>query len=127
MSPRLTSATTTELGRVGLLADLPGEQLARLAGRMRRDEIPAGSSVVREGEPGDRFYAVLSGLLAVSQEALGPRRLLRPGDSFGEVALTMDVPRTASVQALVPTVVASCDRAAFDELVRPLFADDHAA
>jgi CRP-like cAMP-binding protein len=124
VSPRLTPATTTELSRVGLLADLPGDRLALLAGRMRRDEIPAGSAIVREGEPGERFYAVLSGLLAVTQEALGPRRLLRPGDTFGEVALAMDIPRTASVQALIPTVVASCDREAFDELVRPLFVED---
>jgi CRP-like cAMP-binding protein len=34
------------------------------------------------------------------------------------------VPRTASVRALVPVVVASCDRATFDELLRPLFADE---
>lgn len=123
MSPRLAPATVTELARIGLLAELPGEALVRLAGQMRREEIQAGSAVVREGEPGERFYAVLSGLLAVSQKSLGPRRLLRPGDTFGEVALALDVPRTASVQALVPSVVASCDQAAFDELVRPLFAD----
>jgi CRP-like cAMP-binding protein len=67
---------------------------------------------------------VLSGLLAVSQEIRGPRRILRPGDYFGEVALTMDIPRTASVSALTPSVVASCDRATFDEIIRPLFAED---
>lgn len=123
MSPRLAPATVTELARIELLSELPGEALVRLAGRMRREEIQAGSAVVREGEPGERFYAVLSGLLAVSQKSLGPRRLLRPGDTFGEVALALDIPRTASVRALVPSVVASCDQAAFDELVRPLFAD----
>jgi CRP-like cAMP-binding protein len=52
--------------------------------------------------------------------------MLRPGDYFGEVALAMDVPRTASVTALVPTTLASCDRKTFDEFVRPLFADDEA-
>ena len=124
VSPRLAPATVSELARVGLLSELPGETLVDLAGRMHRHEVAAGSAVVREGEPGDRFYAVLSGLLAVSQQALGPRRLLRPGDTFGEVALALGVPRTASVRALVPSVVASCDRATFDELVRPLFADD---
>jgi CRP-like cAMP-binding protein len=36
----------------------------------------------------------------------------------------MQIPRTASVRALTPAVVASCDRASFDELLRPLFADD---
>jgi CRP-like cAMP-binding protein len=36
----------------------------------------------------------------------------------------MSVPRTATVSALTPAVVASCDRATFDEYLRPLFADD---
>ena len=124
MSPQAIPATAHELARVGLLATLPGELLHRLAARMEREEIPAGSAVVREGEPGDRFYVVLAGLMAVSQASLGARRLLRPGDSFGEVSLALDVPRTASVRALTPTTVASCDRVTFDEIIRPLFADD---
>ena len=123
MSPRFVPASVTELSRVGLLATLPGETLAKLASRMEREEIPAGGTVVREGEPGDRFYVVLSGMMAVTQSSLGQRRLLRPGDTFGEVALAMRVPRTASVRAVTPSVVASCDQATFDELVRPLFAD----
>ncbi len=49
--------------------------------------------------------------------------IAQPGDYFGEVALAMNVPRTASVRALTPAVVASCDQATFDELLRPLFAD----
>jgi len=79
--------------------------------------------VVEEGEDGDRFYIVLSGMFTVTQQSLGPRRVLRPGDYFGEVALAMDVPRTASVRALTQATVASCDRATFDEFIRPLFAD----
>jgi len=50
--------------------------------------------------------------------------VLRPGEYFGEVAPAMSVPRTATVSAMTPAVVASCDRATFDELLRPLFADD---
>ena len=42
----------------------------------------------------------------------------------GEVAPAMGVLRTATVSAMTPAVVASCDRATFDELLRPLFADD---
>jgi CRP-like cAMP-binding protein len=110
-----------EFGRVGLLAELPGEQLRKLSERMERERVAAGAAVVREGDEGDRFYVVLSGMLTVSQEALGSRRVLKPGDYFGEVALAMDVPRTASVHALTPAVVASCDRETFDELIRPLF------
>jgi CRP-like cAMP-binding protein len=124
VSPRAAGATQHELSRVGLLATLPGETLARLAARMEREEVPAGAGVVVEGEDGDRFYVVLSGMLAVSQASRGAQSVLRPGDYFGEVALAMNIPRTASVRALTPVTVASCDRETFDEFVRPLFADD---
>ena len=124
MSPRHVPASVTELARVGLFATLSGQTLARLADRMQRDEIPAGTVLIREGEPGDRFFVLLSGVAAVSQSSLGERRVLRAGEYFGEVALTMGVPRTATVTALTPCIVASCDRETFDELLRPLFVDD---
>jgi cAMP-dependent protein kinase regulator len=119
-----SSATQHELNRVGLLAGLPGETLARLAKQMEREEVPPGTVIVREGDTGDRFYVLFSGMLAVSQSGFGGRNILRPGDYFGEVALAMDVPRTATVAAITPAVIASCDRATFDEFLRPLFADD---
>ena len=124
MSPRHSPASVTELARVGLLETLPGETIAKLADRMQRDDVTAGTVLVREGEKGDRFYVLLSGIAGVSQQSLGGRRILRAGEYFGEVALTMHVPRTATVTAMTPCVVASCDSATFDELVRPLFAED---
>ena len=90
---------------------------------MTREEVAAGEAVVSEGEDGSRFYVVFAGMLAVTQADLGARRVLRPGDYFGEVAVTMNVPRTASVRALTPATVASCDQETFDEFIRPLFAD----
>ena len=119
-----SSATSHELARVELLAGLPGQTLGKLAKQMVREEIAPGTAVIREGEPGERFYVVFAGMLTVTNSAMGEREILRPGDYFGEVALAMDVPRTATVTAMTPAVVASCDRATFDELLRPLFADD---
>ena len=107
-----------------MLAGLPGQTLAVLAKRMVREEVAPGTAVLREGEAGDRFYVVFAGMLSVTNRDMGQRVILRPGDYFGEVALAMDVPRTATVTAITPAVVASCDRATFDELLRPLFADD---
>jgi ATP-binding cassette, subfamily B, bacterial len=118
------SATAHELARIDLLGSLPGEQLAKLAARMRRETVLAGATPMVEGEEGDRFYAVLSGMFSVTKNSLGERAILRPGDYFGEVALAMNIPRTATVRALTPAVVASCDQATFDEFIRPLFADD---
>src|SRR5262249_51784334 len=123
MSPRHVPATQAELSRIGLLAELPGEQLFELSRRMRREEIPGGEAPIIEGEEGDRFYVILNGMFAVSNLGAMPRRMLRPGDYFGEVALTMDVPRPATVRALPPAVVASCDKVTFDEFLRPLFSD----
>ena len=125
MSPR-ASATAHELSRIGLLATLPGQTIARLAARMTREDVAPGKAIVTEGETGDRFYVVLSGMLAVSQASRGPLGMLRPGEYFGEVGAAMGIPRTATVRALTPAVVASCDRQTFDELLRPLFADDSA-
>jgi ATP-binding cassette subfamily B protein len=124
VSPRAVGATQHELSRIGLLATLSGETLGRLAHEMTREDIPAGAGVVSEGEDGDRFYVVLSGMLAVSQQSRGAQSVLRPGDYFGEVALAMDIPRTATVRALTPVTVASCDRETFDAYIRPLFAED---
>ena len=118
------SATSHELARVELLAGLPGQTLGKLAKHMVREEIAPGTAVIREGEPGERFYVVFAGMLTVTNSAMGQREILRPGDYFGEVALAMNMPRTATVTAMTPAVVASCDRATFDELLRPLFADD---
>ena len=119
---RHQSATAHELARIELLAGLPGETLARLGERMDRRDVAPGETVVREGEDGVRFYVVISGMLSVAQAERDERRVLRPGDSFGEVALLVGVPRTATVKAVTPATVASCDRETFDELVRPLFA-----
>lgn len=124
MSPRHIPATQAELSRIGLLAELPGELLVKLAQRMRREEVAGGEAPVVEGEEGDRFYVVLNGIFAVSNLGSMPRRMLRSGDYFGEVALAMDLPRTASVRALTTSTVASCDKETFDEFLRPLFADD---
>jgi CRP-like cAMP-binding protein len=123
VSPRHVPATAHELSRIGLLAGLPGETLAALARRMTREEFPAGATIVREGDEDDRFYVVLAGIVAATQETLGPRRVLRPGEYFGEIAAALGVPRTATIHAMSPVTVASCDRETFEELIRPLFAD----
>ena len=124
MSPRHVPASVTELQRIGLFGSLPGETIAKLAERMVREEIAQGTAIVREGDHTDRFYVLLSGLAAVTQEGRGARSLLRPGDTFGEVAPLMRMERTATVTAMTQCVVASCDRETFDELLRPLYVSD---
>jgi CRP-like cAMP-binding protein len=123
VSPRLDPATAHELTRATLLAGVPGETLRQLAARMHREAVAPGEAVVTEGETNERFYIVLSGLMTVDQVTQGPRGVLRPGDYFGEIGAALGFPRTATVRALTPATVASCERATFDEFLRPLFSD----
>ncbi len=118
--PRHQLASVHELARIGLFGSLPGETLAKLAERMERQDVAPGETVLRQGTPADRFFVVISGMMSIRQETRGERGTLSPGDYFGEVGLVMDVSRTATVSALTPSTVASCDRATFDEYVKPL-------
>ena len=124
MSPRHVPSSVTELQRIGLFGSLPGETIKTLATRMAREEFQGGRVIVTEGGSGDRFYVLLSGLAGVTQAGRGARSVIRPGETFGEVAPLMGIERTATVTAMTTCVVASCDRATFDELLRPLYADD---
>ena len=114
----------SELQRIGLFGSLPGETIVKLAGRMVREEVPAGTAIIVEGDLTDRFYVLISGLATVSQEGRGARAVLRPGEAFGEVAPLMRMERTATITAMTTCVVASCDRETFTELLRPLYVSD---
>jgi CRP-like cAMP-binding protein len=105
--PRHQLAAVHELARIELLAGLPGETLGRLAERMIRRELAPGEALLESDDQRDRFWVVISGLLRSRSG-----QVIRPGDSLDESTLA------EPLQALTPTVVASCDRPTFDELIR---------
>jgi MFS family permease len=100
------------LRAVSFLAPLPEATLERLAHAAVEERAVAGAEVVRQGGRGDRFYVVVSGSLDVLVAAAEVGRL-GPGDSFGEIALLRDVPRTATVKARTDAVLLTLGREDF--------------
>jgi MFS family permease len=100
------------LGATPIFAPLPGGSLEHLATRLVPLRVEAGSTIVREGDEGDRFYIVAEGELDVSQDGVTIAEL-EPGGYFGEIALLRDTRRTATVTARTDTVLYALDREDF--------------
>src|SRR4051794_22694390 len=88
----------TALRRVPLFANIGDRELGRLATQFNERSFGEGTTVTAEGASGVGFFMVLAGNATVSvggQE----RRVLGPGDHFGEVALLDEGTRTATIVA----------------------------
>jgi HlyB family type I secretion system ABC transporter len=109
------------------LRDLP--LLRFLSAEVRRQVVarfvpaahPFGSVIVREGEPADAFYVLVSGRARVVKATESGEEIalssLRPGDSFGEMGLLEQTARRATVRASSDVEVLRLDRSAFEDLL----------
>jgi CRP-like cAMP-binding protein len=102
----------TLLRGVPMFSQLPMTTLEEVACRMTPRRITDGAAILTEGEAGDTFYVLSAGSVEVTQHGT-TLHLLGPGESFGEIALLRDVPRTASVRAVDEVEVMVLERDAF--------------
>lgn len=111
-----TFQAVEELRRLPPFAGLEAADLAEVLARGRWISVAPGRTVIEQGEEGDAFYVVGSGRLEVLVDGAAVSTL-GPGDHFGEIALLMDVPRSATVVARTPARMFRLDREGFDRVV----------
>ncbi len=114
----LRAAST--IGKSKLFRELPAERLSSLATQFEPRSVPAGTDVVRFGEPGAEFYLLAKGEVDVLAADGTKLNHLSDGDHFGEIALLRPVNRTATVRTTTETLLLVLSREVF---LRALHAD----
>lgn len=94
------------LVRCDIFKHLTPRSLAEMSDHLRAATIPAGTNIIREGDPGDKFYLIRQGEVRVFRGEEGKEvAILKEGDFFGEMALLTGQPRNASVEAVTDSVL----------------------
>ncbi len=104
-----------------LFAKVPPSNVRAMLARLQRVELPAGSTVLHEGDVGDCCYFLKSGRAEVFRGAGSDHQVLAElevGACFGEEALLADRPRNATVTLLEAGVVLRLDRQDFFSLLK---------
>jgi MFS family permease len=103
------------LRAVPIFAPLPPPALEAVARRARWRTAEPGTTIIREGDVGDVYYVIESGAIRVRRGGEELRTVHGSGYGFGEIALLRDVPRTATVTAMEPSVLLTLERGDFLE------------
>jgi CRP-like cAMP-binding protein len=115
-----TLQAIAELRELPSFAHLEPDELAELLDHGAWVNLPPGEAIVEQGETGDAFYALRSGQVEVIEDGKLVTTL-GPGSYFGEIALLMDSPRTATVRARTPIRAYRLDREGFDGILAGAF------
>jgi len=98
-----TEVDIERLRDIPILSRLDEDSLKMVADALITERFSQGKWIFQEGEPGNKFYIIVRGRVAVCQKIGGKETrlaVLEDGDYFGENALLKNIPRTAGILAL---------------------------
>jgi len=104
----------------GVFGTLPEQKAEAIAGHLGQVNAPAGTTIVRQGGPAEKFFIIIDGTVDVIREEGGSERVvntLGPGQFFGEVAILRDMPRIATVRAVTEVSLLTMDADTFRSLI----------
>ena len=118
------------LSAMPLFAEVSPSHVKIIASKLEAGSHPGGTTIIRQGDIGDKFYLIESGTVSVRRHGEGTQEetvvgSLSQGEYFGEIALLMNVPRTASVVAETAVKLLSLDTVSFDEMVKEHLQSGH--
>ncbi|NUO82843.1 cyclic nucleotide-binding domain-containing protein [candidate division KSB1 bacterium] len=106
------------IAKVPLFQDASEEFVKEIALQMKPLVFMPGDYVYRAGEPGRDMYFISKGTIeVVSKDGKQVYAMLTDGDFFGEIALVLNEPRTASVRALTFCDLYRLDKEAFEHVL----------
>jgi CRP-like cAMP-binding protein len=109
------------LKALSLLRNVDESVLEKLARKFKGESFEAGETIIKQGDPGEKFYIIVSGKAEAKLEGKHGREVrlcfMNEGNHFGEIALLLDSPRVATVQAVTPITVLGLDRKDFNGLM----------
>lgn len=109
------------LEEVPLLSSLKTYERAKIADALESNKFPAGTQIIREGDPGDAFYLLEAGEAQAFKRGVEKAvKDYQRGDFFGELALLDDKPRQATIVAKTEVKVARLGRDGFKRLLGPV-------
>lgn len=104
-----------------LFPQLPEAAIKGLEQTARLVSLPEQETLCHEGEVEQSFYLIVEGSVDVYKLLEGQRLLinrLTAGAHFGDLALLLNIPRTATIITAEPTRVLTIDRAIFAALLQ---------
>jgi CRP-like cAMP-binding protein len=110
------------LRRAGLFHGVDNEAIEALASEFEIFDAPRGSTLFREGEPGESLYVVLAGKVKLGRRSADGREnlvaVMGPSDEFGELSLFDPGPRTSTATVVTDARLAKLPKAAVHKWVQ---------